>query len=361
VTSVLHVISGLGMGGAERNLAQVAGGLQRAGMQQYVACIRPSEIWSEALTAQGVPVFQLDVDGALKAPFGLARLVSIVRRLRPDCVQGWMYHGDLFAALAHRLAGGRGRLFWNLRASDTAPGGYGGLVRLNAVLSGWPDAIVANSQAGLDYHKARGYRPRRAVVIANGIDTDAFRPDPQARIRYRRELGLADDAPVAIHVARVDPMKDHAMFIAAMAQAPQMTGLMVGAGTQDLPHPGNVRALGLRRDVAALYAAADFVVSTSAYAEGFSNVIAEGMSCGLVPLATDIGDARVIVGDCGHVIAAGDAAALARLLAAQAAQDAEERARRGVAARARIVDNFALAVAQDRYARLYSAGDSDLQ
>ena len=45
----------------------------------------------------------------------------------------------------------------------------------------WPDLVTANSAAGLKSHLALGYRPRRAEVVANGIDVDEFRPDPAAR------------------------------------------------------------------------------------------------------------------------------------------------------------------------------------
>ena len=89
-------------------------------------------------------------------------------------------------------------------------------------------------------------------------------------------------------------MKDHATFLAAMAELPSLTGVMVGEGTSELAAPPNVRALGRRRDTPALYAAADIVASTSAFGEGFSNVIAEGMSAGLVPVATDVGDAAAL-------------------------------------------------------------------
>lgn len=118
----------------------------------------------------------------------------------------------------------------------------------------------------------------------------------------RKELGLSFDAVVAIHVARVNSMKDHESFLAAMAEVPNVEGLLAGAGTESLSVPTNAKALGLRRDVNRLYAAADVVVSTSVYAEGFSNIIAEGMSCGLVPFTTDAGDARLIVGDVGRII-----------------------------------------------------------
>ena len=354
MTKVLHVITGLGMGGAERNLVQVACALQQRGMDQHVACVRSSGVWADALIGQGIPVTELEVDGMPAAPRGLYRLVSLMRTLRPTNIQGWMYHGDLFAALAHRLLPGKRRLLWNLRASNTDQGGYSQILRLNGALSRWPDVVIANSKSGLDFHAAKGYRARRTEIIPNGIDIEKNRPDAEARALVRKDLGLPADGPVVIHVARVDPMKDHGNFLKAMAAVPQLSGIMIGAGTENLTCPPNVRALGVRRDVERYYAASDIVISTSAYAEGFSNVIAEGMSAGLYPIATDIGDARAIVGNIGSVVQPRDFSAIVAELTRAAAMTAEERSERGLLARKHIVDRFTLAAATDRYQKIYA-------
>jgi glycosyltransferase involved in cell wall biosynthesis len=268
-----------------------------------------------------------------------------------------MYHGNVAAYLIHRVMPDRKerRLLWNLRASNMDDERYGRLLHWTAKISGSPDVIIAKSSAGAAFHLSRGYRPRRMEVITNGVDTEKFARNPAARARLRTELEIASDAEVAIHVARTDPMKNQAMFTETLAKLPHITGLLVGAGTEALPLPQNCRALGLRRDVAELYAAADFVVSTSAFGEGFSNALAEGMSAGLIPVATDVGDARHLVGEAGFVIPAGDARALAQALEASARMARNEREVLAMRARNRIVEKFSLARAVDRYANLYAA------
>lgn len=354
---IVHVISGLGTGGAEANLLRLATALGRRGWAQHVVGVGAPSDHAVALSDVGVAVTVLGVGSASSALRGLMRLAGIVRSFRPDVLQGWMYHGDLFATLAHLLSPGAGRrkLFWNLRASNTRECGYARIVRLCALLSGRPDAVIANSQAGAEYHLAHGYRPRRIEIIPNGIDTNAFRPDPQACARIRGELGIAADAVVAIHAARFDPMKDHALFLAAMAELPAMQAIMTGKDTQTLTVPPNVHRLGIRRDMPALYAAADVVVSTSAYAEGFSNVVAEGMSAGLVPVATDVGDARTIIGETGTIVPVRDPVALVAALADIAAWPRDRLTVRGFAARTRIVGQFDEERAIERYVELYTA------
>jgi glycosyltransferase involved in cell wall biosynthesis len=192
-------------------------------------------------------------------------------------------------------------------------------------------------------------------VVANGIDVDRFKPDPAARVLVRRELGLDGDSMVLAHVARVDPMKDHGNLLTAVTKVPDMRVLLVGTGTEHLPQAPNVVRLGRRNDVARLLAAADLVVSSSAFGEGFSNALAEGMACGLPAVATEVGDAAMIVGDTGLLVPPRDPQMLAAAIRTLAEEGAEARAQRGARARCRIAENFALSRAVERYAELYAS------
>ena len=357
MTDVMYVMSGLGRGGAETMLVQLAAGLRARGLSQHVVSLSALDAFAGDLRSAGVDVTVLNASSPLARVGAMARLLRLVERHRPRILQGWMYNGNIAATLAHYLCPGRRarRLFWNLRASNMDEARYGRVIKLSALLSRLPDLVIANSQAGAAFHRARGLRPQRLDVVDNGIDTRRFRPDPLLRQQVRGELGIADDARVVIHVARVDPMKDQASFLAAMARLPSVAGIMVGDGTQALSAPPNVRALGLRRDTERCYAAADIVASSSAFGEGFSNVIAEGMSAGLVPVATDVGDARRIVGEAGFIVPPRDPEALARAIGAAASLPRAEFARRAASARARVLSNFSLDSAIERYRRLYSA------
>lgn len=355
MTAVLHVISGLATGGAETTLVQIASALQGRNMPQHVISVGNRGAYADELERHGVTVDTLGIGSLYSAPVGLFRLVRLMQRLQPRLVQAWMYHGNLIAALAIRFLQGHAhrRLIWNLRASNMDAERYGWLIRLCALTSTWPDAVIANSQAGIDFHLGRGFRPRHIELISNGIDTEKFQPDAAARSIIRAEFGIPADAVLVIHTARVDPMKDHAAFLTAMEALPNVYGLMVGAGTKTLQSPPNVRALGLRHDIERLYTGADIVISTSAFGEGFSNAIAEGMSAGLVPIATDVGDARLIIGETGRIVVRRDLAALISAIATEAAATPAERNSRGAKARARILSHFSIAQAVDAYERLY--------
>jgi glycosyltransferase involved in cell wall biosynthesis len=358
---IVYVTAGLRGGGAEAMLARLATAKPGVADEITIVSLLPAEAHMARLRAAGIEVVELRFDKPAGIATGLRQLARLIAERRPDIVQGWMYYGDLAALLALALSGRRGQtnLVWGIRCSAMDWRNYGvglGLVvKACALLSRWPDLVTANSAAGLKSHLALGYHPRRAQVIANGIDVDEFRPDAAARRAVRTELGIADDAIVLAHVARVDAMKDHGSFLAAMAALPDLSALLVGAGTENLPAARNLFRLGRRCDVARLFAAADFVVSSSRFGEGFSNVLAEGMACGLPAITTDVGDAKLIVGDTGLVVGPESPDALASAIRKLAAESPTARAERGSRARARIVDNFAMGRAIQRYVELYGS------
>lgn len=346
----MHVITGLGVGGAEAQLGQLllAGGRFAEGAA--VVSLTAGGAWADRLRAAGVPVVELCMARGRVSGVALAALVRLIRVERPAVIQGWMVHANVMAAVARFLAGRRRatRLIWGIRATDLDPAAYGRsfrlALRLSALLAGAPDTVVANAQAAIPAHESLGIRPRRWAVVPNGIDGALYRPDPAARASVRAALGLAAGTPVVIHVARVDPMKDHATFLAALDRLPGVRVIAVGHGTESLPdRPGLIR-LGLRDDVPRLLAAADVFVSSSAFGEGFSNALAEAMATGLMPVATDVGDARAIVGDTGFVVPPRDPRALADAIAAALAERV-----RGAAARARIVERFTLGAAAAQF------------
>lgn len=360
-TTVLHVIPGLGLGGAESMLVNLttAPGQQT---RPIVADLLSGGENAAKLRAAQVPLFELGAAGAVGFAAAVRRLAHLIRERKPRVIQGWMYYGDLTATLALRLSGRwrQTRLYWGVRCSDMEVSRYGMPLRLSIAacrrLSNAPEAVVANSEAGRQAHRDLGYRPQFFEVIENGVDTEQFRPDREARQAARKVLGISATAKVVILPARVDPMKDHDNFLASLDRLPKVTGLAVGLGTETLPARPNLKALGPRTDMLALYNAADLVVLSSAYGEGFSTVLGEAMACGRPGVVTDVGDAARILAGTGSVVPPRDPAALAAAIEAFFALPASEFSARGESARARMVEDFALERAVRRFESLYING-----
>ncbi|MHA1536811.1 MAG: glycosyltransferase [Alphaproteobacteria bacterium] len=355
---VLHVITGLHTGGAERTLVTVVGARPHMDPPPSIVALTPGGVNAESLKAAGFKVLDLGMRAGLPNPFALLGLARIIRRERPSCVQSWMYHADLMALLALLLSGRRKstRLFWGVRCSDMDFSRYSVqlrlVVRLCAWLSRMPDGVIANSEAGREVHKRLGYRPRRFEVVDNGIDPAPFVSSPGIRAEVRREIGVSAKAVVIAAVARVDPMKDYELLLAALALLPGVQALAIGTGTQALPEVEGLHRLGRRNDVPRLLAAADILVSSSAFGEGFSNAIAEGMAAGLPVVASDVGDARRIVGEAGSIVPPGDPEALAKAIRALAGNRAERR-RLGAAGRRRISEEFSIERMVSAFAQIH--------
>lgn len=366
---VLHVITGLQTGGAERMLANLAIASRNDGGTPVVVALCPGGSQFDRLREAGVRTISLGMRKGVPSVAGLVALARLLRKEAPDVVQSWMYHADLYALLALLLSGRRWRtlLFWGVRCSDMDLARYGIslrlTVRLCALLSGLVDGIVVNSRAGARVHRRLGYATRRMTIVDNGFDIENFRPDPEQRRAMRHALGLPADAFVAGFVARMDAMKDFPTLRAALAQLDGVTGVAIGKGTEALADAKGMIVLGERRDVPRLLNGFDLLVSTSAFGEGFSNAIGEAMATGIPIVATDVGDARRILGDGGIVVPPRDPAALAAAVA-RLRDDPSARRAMGSAARRRVERHFGLERSLAAFEALYrapgNAGDARL-
>lgn len=356
---VLHVATNLEEGGAQAVLAALVAA--DAGDSHEVVSLMGQGAWGPRIAARGVPVHALGMARGRATPAALLALWRLVRRLRPDVVQTWMYHADLLGGTAARLAGVRA-VVWGIHNGNLEPDAVSratrAVVRLCAAVSGRvPARIVSCSERAARLHAALGYPAGRIAVVPNGYDVARFSPDGAGRDRVRGELGVGDGALLGT-VARWHPHKDHATLAAALALLGDAGGAwacaLAGEG-MDAGNPalaallarhgvaGRVRLLGRRDDVPALMSALDLHVLPSR-GEAFPNAVAEAMACGAPGVVTDAGDAALIVGETGWVVPVGDPPALAaavRAALAERARPADWEARRR-ACRERVVARFGL-------------------
>ena len=370
VVNVAHVITTLGLGGAEVMLFKLLQHTDRRRFAHHVYSLAAlyGPIASRIQALQ-IPVTSMEMKlGSLPDPRAVLRLARLLREVRPDIVGTWLYHADLLGGTAAKLARPGLPVVWNIRQSNLDPALNRRrtlqVVRVCARLSSWlPDTIVCCSSEARRSHAAVGYDESKLRVIPNGFDLSAFHPDADARRAVRAELGISDDTPVIGMVARVDPQKDHRNFVDAaarlLARRPDVRFVLCGHNTS----PDNVmlaewidaagvrpacHVLGPRHDIPRLTAAFD-IATLSSVGEGFPNVLGEAMACGVPCVATDVGDSAEVIGDTGYVVPPRDAGALARawdelLAAGRAAREAL-----GLRARQRIEERFSI----QRIARLY--------
>lgn len=366
MATVLHLITGLETGGAERTLVRVVTRLDMRRHRSVVVSMTGPGALGPVLVESGIELFSLGMRRGSPDPRGFVRFADIVRRVRPDIVQTWLYHADLLGVVGRFATGGRWRLFWNIRCADMT--GFAVLRRLLAWSSAIPELVVVNSLAGLRFHQDLGYAPRRWVHIPNGCDTAEFRFDAEGRRILRTQWGIADRQIAIGLAARYDPMKDHNNFLDAAALLSardcQVVFILVGSGTDRLNRSladavarrglsDRVRLLGPRDNMAPVYSAFDVATLTSAYGEGSPNVLIEAMACGVPCAATDCGDAAELLGPTGQIVPCRDPKALAAAWERLIATGRGGREALGQAARQRTIQLYDLSNIALKYDALY--------
>src|SRR5690606_26120442 len=220
ILRVIHVITGLGQGGAESVLFRLATYPDQR-VRHSVVSLTDEGVYGARLRTAGVPVHALGMPRGRLTLDGFLALRRLLASERPDAVQTWMYHADLIGGLAARLAGIRA-VAWGIRNSGAhlrrSSRSARLVLKLCALLSGRvPATIICAARDAAVRHEQYGYRADRLEVIANGYDLSRYQPDESARERMRQVWQVAPQTPLIGCVARWDPLKDHANLLAAVA------------------------------------------------------------------------------------------------------------------------------------------------
>lgn len=369
MTRVVHIITGLGRGGAEATLFKVCSGV--VNHEHIVISLDDEGVYAEPLRQAGATVHVIPMRPLSSFGGGMWRLVKLLRELHPDLVQTWLYHADVLGGLAARMAGIR-NVVWSLRNGNLSPEAIGRAtafaVRLAARLSSRiPVALITCSASALALHEQAGYQIARTSLIPNGVNTDLFKPDANARARVREEMGVADDVRVVGFVARFDRQKDHRNLLEAFArlreQYPQWRLMLIGkdcdtnnsqlvSWCDELGVRNAVILVGPRPDVQVMMSAMDLFVLSS-LGEAFPNVLAEAMACGLPCVTTDVGDAALILDAPEYVVPSRDVVSLAQAMARLYEVSDSERIQIGLRNRQRVDGTFSLNAMLQAYNNYY--------
>jgi len=369
---ILHLITGLELGGAEIMLCRTLEGTDPARFSHSVISLRSRGALAERLERAGArQVLALDMRGPFSGFIGFARLVGWIARHRPDVVQTWLNHATLIGSWAAWIAG-RPPLVWCLHTGNQEPARLSRAIRwMNRVLAPLshllPDRIISCSRSVMEEAIRAGWNAARLAWIPNGTDTDTFRPREDAGRSARAALGLPADVPVIGFVGRFSPDKDVPSFLSAAVllqpRFPETRFVLCGAGLdpslpafsavlRDSPFPDRFLFLGPRSDLPEIYPAFTLFGLTSV-TEAAPLCIAEAMACGVPVVATDVGDCRELVGETGRIVPPGNPQAVATAWADLLSLTDTARAGLASAARARVVSRFSLAGCLERYHQVY--------
>ena len=366
-TRIIHVLHRMAAGGTELALSRVISGLDPQRFENIICTVSPvpenvsGDFHCVSLNRTGRKT------GSLVADF--ARLF---RQVKPDIVHSRNW-GAIEAVLAAKLVRVP-RVIHSEHGRDinTMNGDPWRRRVFRRFAYGLADEVFAVSGELREHYSAQvGIAEARIGLVPNGVDTERFQPDDEARIRMRSQLGICPVAFIAGTVGRLDPVKDHKTLLhAAELLGSSETNshiVIVGGGpeheilkTRIAASPalrGRVHLAGESAQPEHWLNAFDVFVLPS-LSEGMSNTLLEAMATALPCVVTDVGANPDLVddGESGYLVPVRDAKAIAdRVL--RLAVDAQLRFRMGQRGRLKVTQEFSMARMLENYTRLYTLGN----
>ncbi len=279
---------------------------------------------------------------------------KLLNKIKPDAIYSFLGEMNLFSLWCKPKDT---KIIWGFRASNMDLKKYGIVPQilfwLQKKFSCRVDKIIANSNASIKFHKNQSFFMDKAVVIYNGIDTDRFKKDEEKRKEFREKYNLNENDIAIGIVARIDYMKGYTIFVESaktiLQKYDNLKFFSIGSGDEYIKKEcenilgefNNTKFiwLGNKKQVEDFYSGFD-ISSSSSFGEGFSNSIAEAMSSEISCVVTDVGDSKMIVGECGIVVKPNNVDELNNGIEELLKKDLKKL---GICSRKRVIENFSIA------------------
>jgi len=299
---ILQIIDGLGIGGAEKLIAETVPLLVDKGFIIDVLLLNGerTHLYEELENRQCCRIFSLG--NSFYNPLYILKMIPFLKKY--DLIHVHLFPAQYFAVFAKLLSFSNTKMLFTEHNT--------GNTRLNnpifwmlekCIYKHYNKIICITSEVYLSLHKKLGIDSEKVEVIENGINLSLIR---QSYALERSDFGLNDFDRVLIMVAGFREQKDQDTVIKAMKSLPENYKLLlVGDGIRkdqlqnlvvSLGLENRVLFLGIRTDVNSLLKMSDIAVLSSHW-EGFGLAAAEAMACGVPTIASNVpGLAKVVDG-----------------------------------------------------------------
>ncbi len=321
---VLHVISDKNIGGAGILLCNLLRHFDREKVESIVALPKGSEL-TERIAALNIPIYPISSEVSRLNPAGIGEMMRILRHTKPDIL-----HAN--AAIASRVAAKRMHIPSIYTRHCCYP--LSGVCRFSPVrhmVGVWNrrhcDMAIATADAAAENLKTYGIPDARIQVVING--SEPIREVSAEELKtVRTQYRITPDDTVIGICARLEECKGHRTFLEAAKiiterlQNPKLRFLIVGEGTLKQELREYTKTLGISRavtftgfvkDMAPIYRLLDIHVNCSVGTETSCLAISEGMSAGVITVASEYGGnvAMLRGSDAGILVPVRDPLALA--------------------------------------------------
>nr|WP_314898900.1 glycosyltransferase [uncultured Deefgea sp.] len=364
---ILLVITGLGMGGAERQVCDLAD--QFSALNHDVLLVSLNSDLINKPRNKGVKLVSLDMKKTIFGFFiSFLKMRKIILEFKPDVIHSHMVHANIFTRLL-RVFTPINKLICTAHSTNE-----GGWLRMKAYCytDFLADISTNVSEEAVEAFILQGAVTReKMIAVHNGINIDLFDFNDQSRKNVRSLLSINDQTPLILAVGRLVTAKDYPNLLNAFSKIDTTVELphlaIIGVGqlhaelkllAENLEIIDRVHFLGIQRDIPSFLSAADLFVLSSAW-EGFGLVVAEAMACRRVVVATDCGGVSEVISNFGFLVKPKDSQALRYAMESALRLNDKERSSIGESARNFIVSNYSLKSVANKWISLYSVNDNE--
>ncbi len=365
---IIHIITGLGNGGAETMLYKLLESINKNKYELEVISMMDKGITGLKIEKLGIKVHTLNMKRGVPNLSAIRKTINLCKNA--DIIQSWMYHADLFSFIVSRFCKPK-KLIWGIRRSnlewDKNKKSTIMIAKINSILSRYVDNIVSCSIAATEVHRKIGFDKKKLITIPNGFAINKFYNIKEAKAKLCKQFNISSEKKIFTLVGRWEILKDHENCLKALRILSERRDdfVLILCGTniteenekllnmiEENKLKDKVLLLGRRDDVPEIMSATHIYISSSS-GEGFPNVIGEAMACETICVVTDVGDSAYIVGETGEIVPRKNPLLLAKAIEKVLNYSEEQKKNKRKLARQRIVDNFEISNIIKKYNKLY--------
>jgi glycosyltransferase involved in cell wall biosynthesis len=365
---IVHIITSLDVGGCEKVLFNLLSFDKSQKTRTLVISLNLKGYYRKKLIESGFEVLSLNLKE--KKFLSIFLFIKSIINFKPDIIQGWMYHGNLFALFAKFLLFKKTNLFWNIRQTlydvNLEKSSTKFVIFICKIFSKFPTKILANSRVSILQHIKYGYADNFQLII-NGVDINNFKIDNNLGSLFRKKFGINENADCIGLIARYHPMKDHNFFIENILKVVTNNNIVPVIVGKDIVKQKNKIFQLVPNELVSKFILVDeyedinevlnslnLICITSRWGEGMSNILIEAMSTGLNCISSKIGDNKHLINNFGSTYTVGDEITFVSLLNKHISK-ATDYKKRSMDTRNHIIKNYSLTLMFQKYFEIYNS------